>query len=114
MFAGNLSDRVQPMVDESAPLAVHRRADAATIMPHHDVLHLDHIDRELQHGGEIGDIAVHEQFARIEIDDLIGGHAAVGAADPEVFRRLLAHQPLEEAASVETIRAAQARLLALR
>ena len=72
---------------------------------HHDVLDLDHIDGELQHGEiigvlgrrEIGDVAVHEQFARIEIDDLVGRHAAVRTADPEIFRRLLPFEPPEEA-----------------
>ena len=74
---------------------------------HDDMLDLEHIDRELQHReivgvlgrGEIGDIAVDEQFARLQVDDLVGGHPAVGAADPEILRRLLALQPLEEAGS---------------
>ena len=67
-------------------------------------LHLEHVDGELQHRqvvgvlrrGEIGDVAVDEQLAGIEIDDLVGRHAAVGAADPQIFRRLLARQPAEE------------------
>ena len=71
----------------------------------HDVLDLEHVDRELQHREvvgvlrrrEIGDVAVDEQLAGIETDDLVGGHAAVGAADPQIFRRLLALQPAEEA-----------------
>ena len=57
---------------------------------HHDMLDLDDIDRELQHRKivgvlrrrEIGDVAVDEQLARIEIDDLIGRNPTVGAADP--------------------------------
>jgi len=94
------------MIDQAAPLAVHGRAHAtAAIMPdHHDVLHLQHIDCELQHGQivgvlrgrQVGDVAVHEQFAGIEADDLVGGHPAVGTADPQILRRLLAFEPPEE------------------
>ena len=95
------------MVHQTAPLAVDRRADAAAavVAHHHDVLHLQHVDGELEHGqivgvlgrGEIGDVAVHEQLARIEVHDLVGGHAAVGAADPQILRRLLPLEALEEA-----------------
>jgi hypothetical protein len=56
---------------------------------------------------------VDKQLARIEVDDLIGRDAAVGAADPQVFRRLLALQPFEEA-SAAILRAAQAWLFAFR
>jgi hypothetical protein len=69
-----------------------------------DVLDLQDVDRELQHRqivgvlrwGEIADIAVDEHLARIEAADLVGRHTAVGAADPEIFRRLLRLQALEE------------------
>jgi hypothetical protein len=65
------------------------------------------IDGELEHGEiigilrwrEIADVAVHEeQLAGIEADDLVRRNPAVGAADPWIFRRLLAHEALEEAA----------------
>src|SRR5689334_8737805 len=51
MFQSDLADGMEPMIDEAAPLAVHRRRDtAATVMADdHDVLHFEHIDRELQH-----------------------------------------------------------------
>ena len=94
------------MVDEAAPLAVDRRAHAAAAVmaDHHDVLDLEHVDRELQDGeiigvlrrGEVRDIAVDEKLARIEIHDLVRGHAAVGAADPQILGRLLAFEPTEE------------------
>jgi len=69
------------------------------------VLHLQHVDRELQHGegvqvrmrNDVGDVPVHEQFARGHAEQFVGGNAAVGAADPEVFRGLLRGQVLEEA-----------------
>ena len=95
------------MIHQAAPLAVHGGTHpAAAVMPdHEDMLHPQHIDGELQDRevvgvlgrGEIGDIAVDEELARIEVHDLIGGHPAVGAADPEIFRRLLALEPAEEA-----------------
>ena len=94
------------MIYEPAPLSVHGRADAAaTIMSdHEDVLHLQHIDGELQYREivrilrwrEIGDVPVHEHLAGVETDDLIRRHAAVGATDPQVLGGLLAHEPLEE------------------
>ena len=37
-----------------------------------------------------------EEFAGAEIDDLIGGDAGVGAADPEVARALLLGERREE------------------
>jgi hypothetical protein len=39
---------------------------------------------------------VHEQLAGIEADDLVGGNPAVGAADPQIFRCLLARQTPEK------------------
>ena len=66
--------------------------------------HLQHVDRVLQHRqavevgvhDDVGDVAVDEQLAGQQADDLVGRHAAVGAADPQVLRRLLRRQPLEE------------------
>jgi hypothetical protein len=45
---------------------------------------------------QVGHIAVHEYFARIETDNLVGGHAAIGATDPQVFGRLTFGETLEE------------------
>jgi hypothetical protein len=47
----DLADRVQPVVDQAAPLAVdgRRHAAAAVVAHDHHVLDLDHVDRELQH-----------------------------------------------------------------
>ena len=52
---------------------------------HQNVLHFQHIDGELQHGKVIGvlrrrqirDIAVDEEFPRIESNDLVSRYAAV-------------------------------------
>ncbi len=49
---------------------------------------------------DVGDVAVHKQFARIEADDFIGRDAAVGASDPQVLRCLLRDQAPEEVAAL--------------
>ena len=36
---------------------------------------------------DVGDVAVHEQLARQQVDQLVRRHPAVGAADPQVLRR---------------------------
>ncbi len=104
----DLADGMQPVVDETAALAVdgRRYAAASVVADDHDVLHLQDVDGELQDGQvvgilrrrEIGDVAVDEQLAGIEIDDLVRRHAAVGAADPEIFGRLLAFEAAKEVA----------------
>ena len=45
---------------------------------------------------EVGDIAVDEDLARHQVDDLIGGDAAVRASDPEQLGSLLCGQLAEE------------------
>jgi hypothetical protein len=45
---------------------------------------------------DVGDVAVDEQLARQQAGDFVGGHSAVGAADPEIVRRLLPQQLGEE------------------
>jgi hypothetical protein len=70
-----------------------------------DVAHLDDVGRELDHreavevrvDDDVGDVAVDEQLARLEVDELVGRDAAVGAADPQVLRRLLLQKAGEEA-----------------
>ena len=98
---------LQPVVDEPElalfPRSLH--ATAAIVAAHDDVLDPQHVDGVLQHRQaaevvvqhEIGDVAVHEQLARREADDLVGRHAAVGATDPQEPRRLLRREFAEEA-----------------
>ena len=105
-FAGDVLHVAQPVVDQAERLAVERgaHAAAAVVADDDDVLDLQHVDRELQHReavevgvhDDVGDVAVDEQLARRETDDLVGRHAAVGAADPEVSRRLLLARVGEE------------------
>ncbi len=107
VVVGHLADRMQPVVDEAAALAIDGggHASAAVMADNQHALHLEHVDGELQHRQvvriprrrEIGDVTVDKQLAGIEADDFVGGHATVGAADPQVLRLLLSLQPLEEA-----------------
>ncbi len=45
---------------------------------------------------EVGHVAVDEDLAGGEADDFVGGHAAVGAADPEVLGLLQGGEAVEE------------------
>src|SRR5229473_4131149 len=95
------------MVHEAAALAVYGRANAATpiVSDHDDVLHLQYVDCELEHGQvigilrrrEVGDVSVHEDLAGIDVHNLIGRHPAIGTSDPQVLGRLLAFEPVEKA-----------------
>jgi len=45
---------------------------------------------------EIRYVSVDKEFARVEAHNLVGRHSAVGAADPQILRRLLAFEPSEK------------------
>jgi hypothetical protein len=72
-------------------------AAAAIVAAHDDVLDLELLDRVLDdreradviRDDHVGDVAVHKHLAGREPCDLLGGHARVGAADPEIPWRLL-------------------------
>ena len=79
-------------------------AAAAVVAADDDVLDLQHVDGELDHReavevgvhDDVGDVAVHEQLARQQADDLVRGHAAVGAADPQVLAAPAARRASEK------------------
>lgn len=96
----------QPVVDDPVPLVLQRRANAtaAVVTADDHMLHLQDIHRELQDGEQV-EISLHHYVRHISVNehltwsepgDLIGRHATVGAADPEVLRGLLIDQPCEE------------------
>ena len=97
---------MEPVIHQTAAFAIDRCCHAATavVTDHHDVLHLDHIDGELEHRQvvgilrrcQVGYVAMDKQFSWIEIDDFVRRDAAVGTADPQIFGGLLALQPFEE------------------
>jgi hypothetical protein len=106
MFFADVLDVAEPIVGEAHAFATQHGAHAAaTVVAYdHDVFYLQHIDRKLDHretiqigmDDDVGDVAVDENFAGQKADDFVGRHAAVGAADPEVFRILLAGEFLEK------------------
>ena len=104
MLAVEHRERLKPVIEHRAAFLDHRAVDAATtIMPaDNHMTHLEVLDREFQHGedveiarmDDIRDVPMHEARAGIEAEHVIRGHAAVGTADPEEFRRLLlGHAP---------------------
>jgi hypothetical protein len=76
----------------------------AVVADHHDRLDLQNLHGELQYRQaveigmkhEIGHISMDKHLARQEADDLVRGNPTVGAADPEILRRLLLSQAREE------------------
>ena len=96
----------QPVVRKADAAVLERRTHPAApvVAAHDDVLHFEHIDGELHHGkavevavhDHVGDVAVDKEVAGQETDDLVGRHAAVSAADPQVVGRLLARKAREE------------------
>jgi hypothetical protein len=75
-------------------------------------LTLSDIDGELDHRqaveigmhDDVGDVAMHEQLARQQADDLVRRHARIRAADPQVLRRLQARQ-LEKILGIDLLHA---------
>ena len=92
----------QPEVDDADPVALQCGTDAAAavVADDHDVLHFQHINGVLDHrqtvevgmDNDVGDVAVHEDLARQQADDLVGRDARVGTTDPQQFRGLQAGQ----------------------
>ena len=108
----HVAHMTQPIVDEAYIAALKRglHATAAVVPADDDVLNLEDIHRVLQHretiqvrvDDDVGDVAVHEELARQQADNLVGGDAAIGAANPEVAGILLLGQGLEESRVLAT------------
>jgi hypothetical protein len=89
----------QPVVGQADAVIGHGRvhAAAAVVAAENDVAHLEDVDGELDHRQavevgvhhHVGDVAVDEHLARRQAGDLVGRHARVRAADPQVLGRLL-------------------------
>ena len=119
-----LDEHLHPLADEVARRQrldlVDEGADAAAlgVTEHHDVLHLQHVDRIFQRRRDavraavglidrhqIGDVAHHEQFAGAGVEDHLRRDAGIAAADHHhrgrlaalgqfAVARLLGRQPL--------------------
>ena len=96
----------QPVVDQSQRRTRERGADtsASVMTADDDVLDGKDVDGVLQHRqavqigvhDDVRHVAVDEQLTGEQVDDFVGGHAAVGTTDPEIFRRLLLRKRVEE------------------
>ena len=106
MDSADGADAGEPVVDHAMAEILKRGNDpaAAVVAADDDVADFEDIDGVL-HDGEyvevglghdVGDVAVDENLTWCEAGDLVGGHAAVRAADPEVFRALLVGELAEE------------------
>src|SRR5438094_496266 len=99
VFVAHVPHMAQPVVNQTQPVAAQGGAHAAaTVMAaYDDVFDLQHIHGELHHRQtiqvrmhhHIGHVAVDEQFAGQQTDDLVGRHAAVRTAYPQIAGRLL-------------------------
>ena len=87
-------ERRQPRVEHAANPRVgqrRRRAAARRVPAQHDVLDLEVRHRVLDHrrrvdvrrGDDVGDVAVHEDVARLQAEDRRLGAAGVGATEPD-------------------------------
>ena len=92
----------KPVADQSKSFIEQCRPDAATaiVANHQDMFDLQYFDGELQYrqtvkirvDNHVGHVPVNKKLPRQKIDDLVGGHAAVCATNPQVFRCLLIRQ----------------------
>ncbi len=93
------ADAGEPVVDHAMAEIFDRRADAAAtvVAANDDVADFEDVHGVLDHGedveiglgDDVGDVAVDEDLTGREAGDLVGGHPAVRATDPEVFGVLL-------------------------
>jgi len=103
MFTTNVLHVTKPVVAKSEFVVSQRRehSAAAVVSADDDVTHLQHVHGELDRRqaiqigmhNDVREISVDEHFSRWEVDDLVGRDSTVGAADPEILRRLLVRQP---------------------
>ena len=99
MLLLHVLNMAQPIIAQAKPIAPKRRPHAAApvMSADDDVAHFQDIDRKLhdrqtiQVGvhDQVRDIPMDEQFSGRQADNLIGGNAAVGTADPEIAGELL-------------------------
>ncbi len=97
---------LQPVVHDAKTQIVVGGCDATAAVVAHEqhVFDFENLHREVQHRQavqiamrhHVRDIAMHEHIAWWQADNLVRRDARIGAADPEIFRRLLTHEPLKE------------------
>lgn len=90
---------VQPIVVQTVIVIHHGSVHTTTpiVSADNDPAHFENLDRILQHGkavevgmhNDICDVSMDKNLTRWQVDDLIGGHASIGAADPQDLGFLL-------------------------
>ena len=100
VLALHILEMAKPIVDQpKLVVAQGGQYPTATVMPtNDDVLHAEHIHRELDCGetvqvgmnNYVGDVAMDEHLSGEQTDNLVGRHTTIRAADPEVAWCLLA------------------------
>src|SRR5450432_2550413 len=106
MFPLNVLNVSQPVVNQTQLLVTQSgEYTTATIVPaNDDVAYAQDLDGELNGreaiqvsvNHQIGDVAMNEHLTGLGVDDLVGWHTAIRAADPEILRRLLRRQASKE------------------
>lgn len=106
VLVADVLDVAQPIVHQTESVVAQSRenAAAAVVAANDDVADAEDVHRELDHrerveirvNDDIADVAVHEQFARQQTDNLVRRHATIGAADPQVLGELLMREPAEK------------------
>ena len=98
VLVAEFADWRQPMLYEALlrPVKDCPNATTAIVSAHDDVFDFQRLDRKLQDRhtieigwiDEVGNVAMHEDLARLQARNDISRHAAVGTADPKEFGRL--------------------------
>jgi hypothetical protein len=106
MLVMDVLDMPEPVVDEAETPIGEGGGDAgAAVMANHkDVAHFQIVHGELEDrkaaqvgmDDDVGDVAMDENFPRDESENFIGRDAAVGTANPQIFRMLGAGEAMEE------------------
>ncbi len=98
IFAEEFTNRLNPFIDDAEGLSVDGVLDAAAtvVTAEDDMFYLEGEDGVMEDREEVGvvwgdevcDVAVYEEFTRLQAGDRVGWDTAVGTADPEEFGAL--------------------------
>jgi hypothetical protein len=93
-----ITDWSKPMVEEAMLRAVQNRTNPATAImsTDDDVLDLQCLDSELQNRhavevcriDDVRHVSMHEDFARLQASNNVGGYSTIGTSDPQEVRSL--------------------------
>jgi hypothetical protein len=106
MFVAHVLHMSQPVIDQAEGTTAQGRLDAAAarVAAHNNMLDAQHVHGVVEHrkavqvgmDDHVGDIAMDEHFSGQQAHQLRRGDTTIGAADPQVGRRLLRRELLKE------------------